>query len=164
MKSRWKQWMSALAAVVLLLSLLTGCSGSGGNGSSGSAGAASYEAEVVRLVNEIWAQQGLPALTTNRALSAAAGRRAEEIATTFSHTRPDGSSCFTVLSEFGVSYRAAGENIAAGQPTPEAVVNSWMNSPGHRSNILNPNFKSLGVGYVSGRGSYGCYWVQLFIG
>ena len=164
MKPKWKCWLSMLLAGGLLWILLSGCSGGSGNGPSGSSGTSDYQAEVVRLVNEIRAEQGLSQLTTNGALSAAAGKRAEEIVSLFSHDRPDGRSCFTVLSEFGVTYQTAGENISAGRPTPEAVVEGWMNSPGHRANILNPNFKSLGVGYVSGQGSYGCYWVQLFIG
>ena len=109
---------------------------------------------MIRLVNEIRTEEGLPALTTNSSLSNAAALRAEEIVTLYSHTRPDGSSCFTVLPAFGISYRAAGENIAAGQPTPAAVVNAWMNSSGHRANILNPKFKSLGVGYVSVDGDF----------
>ena len=72
---------------------------------------------MIRLVNEIRTEEGLPALTTNSSLSNAAALRAEEIVTLYSHTRPDGSSCFTALPAFGISYRAAGENIAAGQPT-----------------------------------------------
>lgn len=166
MKQRWKRWMSLLLAGVMLTFVLAGCSGSGGqgSGSSGSAGASGYEAEVVRLVNEIRTQQGLSPLTTTSALSAAAGQRAGELVSRYAHERPDNTSCFTALDEFGVSYRAAGENIAAGYPTPEAVVTGWMNSSGHRANILNPSFKAIGVGYVSGQGSYGSYWVQLFIG
>ena len=65
-----------------------------------------------------------------------------------------------MLSSFGISYRAAGENIAIGYATPEAVVNAWMNSPGHRANILNPSYTQLGVGYVAD----GSYWTQEFIG
>ncbi|MFP3338704.1 CAP domain-containing protein, partial [Micrococcus sp. SIMBA_131] len=63
---------------------------------------------------------------------------------------------------FSVSYRSAGENIAAGQATPEEVVKAWMNSEGHRKNILNPGYTEIGVGYISG-GSYGHYWTQMFI-
>lgn len=166
MKQRWKRWMSLLLAGVMLTFVLTGCSGSGGqgSGSSGDSGSSGYEAEVVRLVNKIRAQEGLSPLATTSALSAAAGQRAEELVSRYAHERPDGTDCFTVLREFGVSYRAAGENIAAGYPTPEAVVTGWMNSPGHRANILNPGFKAIGVGHVSGQGSYGSYWVQLFVG
>ena len=71
------------------------------------------------------------------------------------------SSCFTILREYGISYRRAAENIAGGQPTPAAVVNSWMNSSGHRANILDGNLRKIGVGYARG-GQYGTYWVQLF--
>lgn len=166
MKQRWKRWMSLLLAGVMLALVLTGCTGSSGqgSGSSGASGVSGYEAEVVRLVNEIRTREGLASLTTTSALSAAAGRRAEELVSCYAHERPDGTECFTALDEFGVSYRTAGENIAAGYPTPEAVVTGWMNSPGHRANILNPDFKAIGVGHVSGQGSYGSYWVQLFIG
>ena len=98
---------------------------------------------------------------TTAELNAEAQARANEIVTLFDHSSPDGSSCFTVFGEYGVAYMAAGENIAAGQTTPESVMNSWMNSSGHRSNILGGNFGHIGVGYVQG-GSYGHYWVQLF--
>lgn len=115
-------------------------------------------------------KEGLQPLTMdNSALSAAAQVRAKEIVEKFSHTRPDESDCFTALEEqeikFGVSCFAVGENIAAGQRTPEAVVTSWMNSPGHRANILDPSFKKLGVGYYyTSNSRYGAYWVQMFIG
>ncbi|MCA0987942.1 SafA/ExsA family spore coat assembly protein [Guptibacillus algicola] len=80
----------------------------------------------------------------------------------FSHTSPTYGSPFQMLKNFGVSYRSAGENIAAGQSTPQEVVNAWMNSEGHRKNILNKGYTHIGVGYVSG-GSYGHYWTQMFI-
>ena len=102
-----------------------------------------------------------PVSEGSSALVSAANKRAEEVAKVFSHTRPDGSSCFTVLGEYGVSYRSAGENIASGQTTPAEVVNAWMNSEGHRANILGANFTSLGVGVYKNGSSY--TWVQLFI-
>ena len=121
-------------------------------------------AEVVRLVNEERAKAGLSPLGVFNNLTAAAQLRAPELITTFEHNRPDGSECFTALSEAGVSnYYTAGENIAAGQRTPAEVVTSWMNSPGHRANILNPSFTHIGVGYAQG-GGYGHYWVQMFVG
>ena len=124
----------------------------------------SFEAEVIRLVNEERAEYGLPALTTTDALTAAAAKRAEEISGDYGHDRPDGSSCFTVLPEFGIRYETAGENIAAGQKTPAQVVRAWMNSEGHRNNILNPDFTQIGVGYTyTGRG-YRHFWAQTFIG
>ena len=118
---------------------------------------------VVSLVNEQRAANGLGALSTTAELNAAAAKRAEEIASVFSHTRPNGSSCFTVMGEYGITYMAAGENIAAGQQNPEAVMNAWMNSEGHRNNILGANFGHMGVGCVLVTdGGYGIYWVQLF--
>ena len=81
----------------------------------------------------------------------------------FGHDSPTYGSFFTMLQKFGITYRTAGENIAAGYRTPEAAVAAWMGSSGHRSNILNANFTALGVGYASG-GSYTNYWVQEFIG
>ena len=94
-------------------------------------------------------------------ITAAANVRAKEIKQKFSHTRPDGSSFSSVLREQGVSFRGSGENIAWGQKSPEQVMNAWMNSDGHRANILNKNFKNIGVGhYVDANGVN--YWVQLF--
>lgn len=120
----------------------------------------SYIDEVLRLVNIERTQRGLSELTTTTALKNAANQRAIEIKSVFDHTRPDGSSCFTVLDEFNVSYRAAGENIAYGQKTPEEVVDGWMNSEGHRANILSSKFGKLGVGCYYSNGTY--YWSQLF--
>lgn len=116
--------------------------------------------EVIRLVNEERAKEGLSALKTTDAITQAAQVRADELLQLFEHTRPDGRSCFTALSEAGVGYRTAGENIAMGYPTPAAVVNGWMNSPGHRANILNGSFTTIGVGY----NSQGSCWVQMFVG
>ena len=169
MKRRsWKRWLSALFAGVLLLSLLSGCSVKWGDvdgvlGPGDSSASSDYVSEVVRLVNIERTERGLPALTMDTRLNAAAAERAEEIITHFAHERPDGSSWFTILSEYGISYRAAAENIAGGQPTPSAVVNSWMNSSGHRANILDGSLRKIGVGYARG-GQYGTYWVQLFTG
>ena len=116
---------------------------------------------VASLVNAARRDAGLSELELDADLCAAAQARAQEIAQSFSHTRPDGSSCFTILEEFGISYRAAGENIAMGQRTPEEVMDGWMNSSGHRANILNGTFPSIGVGYyVDGAGA--AHWVQIF--
>lgn len=116
---------------------------------------------VASLVNAARQDAGLSELELDADLCAAAQARAQEIAQNFSHTRPDGSSCFTILEEFGISYRAAGENIAMGQRTPEEVMDGWMNSSGHRANILNGTFTSIGVGYyVDGAGA--AHWVQIF--
>ncbi len=123
-----------------------------------------FISEVVRLVNEERAAYGLSPLQTMEGLTAAAQIRAEELPELFSHTRPDGSSCFTVLNEAGIKYSMSGENIAAGQSTPAAVVSSWMDSEGHRANILNSRFQYIGVGYVQTNSGYGRYWTQLFVG
>ena len=120
---------------------------------------ASFAAQVVALCNEQRAANGLGPLTEDAALDSRAQIRAGELITSFAHTRPDGSSCFTVIGD--VSWTTCGENIAAGYQTPQDVVNGWMNSEGHRANILNPAFTKIGVGYCTG-GSYGTNWVQLF--
>ena len=87
--------------------------------------------------------------------------RAKETEVSFSHTRPNGSSFSSALKEQGVSYQGAGENIAWGQKSPEAVMQGWMNSDGHRANILNEKFTKIGVGYY--QNSQGTnYWTQLF--
>lgn len=121
--------------------------------------ASGYASEVLNLVNEERKKNGLPGLVLDQKLCSAADQRAKEIASLFSHTRPDGTSCFTVLKEYGISYRACGENIAAGYATAQEVVNGWMNSPGHRANILSDKFGALGVGCVVADKPY---WVQLF--
>ncbi len=122
-----------------------------------------FMSEVVRLCNVERAAEGLAALTLDPTLTKAAMTRAAETVTLFDHTRPDGTLFYTVLSEVGFQYRAVGENIAAGQTTPAGVVSSWMNSPGHRANILNESFNKIGVGYVCAPGdAYYHYWVQIF--
>lgn len=121
----------------------------------------SYAEQVVKLVNVERAKAGLPALTMQTDITSAANVRAKEIKQSFSHTRPNGSSFNSVLKEQGVSYRGAGENIAYGQKTPEQVMEGWMNSSGHRANILNANFKNIGVGYYQDERGVN-YWVQLF--
>lgn len=122
-----------------------------------------FEAQVIALVNQERASRNLSLVTSDPNLTRAAQIRAQEIISVFSHTRPDQRSCFTVLSDAGISYRSAGENIAAGYSSPQAVMNGWMNSEGHRANILNPGFEKLGVGYVNSASGYGHYWTQLFI-
>lgn len=126
---------------------------------------AAYAERVVELVNIERANYGLGSLSINYSAQAAAYNRAVETVSSFSHTRPNGTSCFTALDEVGVSYYTAGENIAAGQGTPEAVVEAWMNSEGHRANILYPGFTSIGVGfYYDSSAYYKYYWSQFFIG
>lgn len=118
--------------------------------------------EVVRLVNEERAKAGLPALTVDRGAASAAQVRAKEIERSFSHTRPDGSSFNSALTEAGVNFRGAGENIAYGQNSPEKVMEGWMNSSGHRANILNSSYTSIGVGHYQNTSGVN-YWTQLFI-
>lgn len=122
----------------------------------------SYARAVLSIVNEERAKYGLQSLSWDASLAKAADVRARETETLFSHTRPNGSSCFTVLNEMNISYMGCGENIAYGQMTPQEVMNAWMNSEGHRNNILDPNYTKLGVGcYRASNGTY--YWTQLFI-
>lgn len=120
---------------------------------------------VLKLVNEERAKQGLKSLTLSSNLTSIANTKAKDMAVNnyFSHTSPTYGSPFQMLQHFGVTYRSAGENIAAGQKSPQEVMTAWMNSSGHRANILNSSYTELGVGYYAG-GSYGTEWVQLFIG
>ena len=121
-----------------------------------------YEAEVLRLVNAERAKTGLAPLVMDDGAVKVAHLRAKEIVQSFSHTRPDGRSCFTAANDLGVSYRAAGENIAYGYATPERVVNGWMNSEGHRKNILSASYTKIGIGCYESSGVL--YWSQFFIG
>mgnify|MGYP003301468129 CR=1 FL=1 len=117
-----------------------------------------FIAEVIRLTNEEREKEGLPALGTMTKLDKAALIRADELKEKYSHDRPDGTSCFTVLDDVNINgYSAVGENIALGQRSPEQVVQAWMNSDGHRRNIMNVQFEKIGVGYAENNG-----WVQLF--
>lgn len=116
--------------------------------------------EILRLVNEERAKAGLSALEYRADAQSAADIRANEIVTVFDHTRPDGSSCFTVLD--GIKKTAAGENIAEYYQTPAQVMDGWMNSSGHKANILNDKFTGLAVGIAESGGKK--YWVQIFVG
>ncbi|MBQ7900861.1 MAG: SafA/ExsA family spore coat assembly protein [Clostridia bacterium] len=120
-----------------------------------------YENEVIRLVNEIRVNNGLNKLTADWELSRVARIKSQDMKDNnyFSHTSPVYGSPFNMIKNFGISYRAAAENIAKGQSTPQAVVNAWMNSSGHRANILNSSYTKIGVGYVKS----GNYWTQMFI-
>lgn len=120
-----------------------------------------YAKEVVTLVNEERAAYGLSPLTLSSDITNAANVRALEIQSSFSHTRPDGRNFYTALTDKKISYKTAGENIAWGQNTPEEVVTAWMNSTGHRANILNENYTTIGVGYLQNQSGTN-YWVQLF--
>lgn len=122
----------------------------------------SIEKQVIDLVNNIRVQYGLPKLTENWELSRCARYKSKDMLNKgyFSHTSPTYGSPFDMMTAFGIKYRTAGENIAKGYATAQAVVNGWMNSPGHRANILNASFTQIGVGYVSS----GNIWTQMFIG
>lgn len=121
-----------------------------------------YENEVIRLVNEIRVKNGLNPLTADWELSRVARYKSQDMKDNnyFSHNSPIYGSPFDMIKNFGISYRSAAENIAKGQKTPQAVMNGWMNSSGHRANILNSSYKKIGVGYVAS----GNYWTQMFIG
>lgn len=121
-----------------------------------------YEQKVVDLTNQERAKNGLPALKVDLSLSKMARDKSQDMSTNhyFSHTSPTYGSPFDMMKKYGITYRYAGENIAMGQRTPEEVVTAWLNSEGHRKNILSPNFTYIGVGYVAN----GNYWTQEFIG
>lgn len=123
---------------------------------------AAYEQEVFDLVNQIREENGLEPFVYNETLAETARAHSQDMIDRnfFDHTNPDGKSPFDRMRDNGLSYSMAAENIAAGQRTPEEVVESWMNSEGHRANILG-GCKELGVGLALG-GSYGYYWTQCF--
>ncbi len=119
--------------------------------------------QILILVNAERKKAGVEPLTLSTEVSSVAQVKADDMAKNgyFDHNSPTYGSPFTMLSDFGVTYRTAGENIAKGQQSAEAVMNAWMNSSGHKANILSPNFKQLGVGYSANNGSP--VWVQMFI-
>ncbi|GIW48738.1 MAG: hypothetical protein KatS3mg079_214 [Caloramator sp.] len=122
------------------------------------------ESEVVRLVNIERAKAGLPALKENWQLSRVARYKSQDMINKnyFSHYSPTYGSPFDMIESFGIKFSAAGENIAMGQRTPQEVMNAWMNSPGHRSNILSPSYTEIGVGLAKDKAGR-CYWTQMFI-
>lgn len=118
---------------------------------------------VLELVNEERAKEGAKPLALDKDLCAVAAMHSEDMVARdfFDHINPDGASPGDRIKAYGISYRAAAENIAAGQTTPEQVMDSWMNSPGHRKNILNTAYGKIGIGIAMG-GDYGVYWTQCF--
>jgi uncharacterized YkwD family protein/spore coat assembly protein SafA len=126
--------------------------------------ARSIDDEVVRLTNAERAKHGLRPLATDWELSRVARYKSADMRDKnyFSHTSPTYGDPFNMMRSFGITYRSAAENIAAGQRTADDVVQAWMNSPGHRKNILNGTYTHMGSGYASG-GNYGHYWTQMFI-
>lgn len=127
-----------------------------------SSAVSAYEQKVVELTNQERAKNGLKPLALDTELSKVAREKSRDMQSKgyFSHTSPTYGSPFDMMKKFGISYRSAGENIAMGQRTPEEVVNAWMNSSGHRANILNSSYTHIGVGHVA----TGNYWTQMFIG
>ncbi|WP_432703026.1 CAP domain-containing protein [Lysinibacillus sphaericus] len=120
-----------------------------------------FEQEVVKLTNTERTKAGLKALQTDDKLMAAAREKSQDMQSKkyFSHTSPTFGSPFDRMKALGITYKSAGENIAQGQRSPQEVVQAWMDSPGHRANILNANYTHIGVGYVKS----GNYWTQQFI-
>ncbi|QZY54507.1 SafA/ExsA family spore coat assembly protein [Crassaminicella profunda] len=122
------------------------------------------ENQVIKLVNIERSKKGLPALKSNWQLSRCARYKSQDMINKnyFSHQSPTYGSPFKMMESFGLKFSSAGENIAKGQRTPKEVMNSWMNSPGHRSNILSSSFSEIGVGLAKDK--YGrCYWTQMFM-
>lgn len=125
-------------------------------------GISKMASQVIDLTNVERKKNGLPPLKADADLSKVAQTKSSDMETKhyFSHTSPTYGSPFDMMRDFGVTYRAAGENIAMGQPTAKDVVNAWMNSEGHRKNILSPTYTNIGVGFTQ----TGNYWSQMFIG
>ena len=123
-----------------------------------------YESQILQRVNEERRKVGLEALTYNAKLANVAAIKAADMRDNnyFSHTSPTYGSPFDMMKKFGIKYSSAGENIAKGQKTADAVMDAWMNSSGHRANILSSNYEQLGVGYKTDKNG-NTYWVQMFI-
>ncbi|WP_051189098.1 CAP domain-containing protein [Halalkalibacillus halophilus] len=123
-----------------------------------------FEQEVLELVNEERAERGLGDLEFSNETAVVAREKSRDMSENdyFAHQSPTYGSPFDMLNQFGVQYRAAGENIAMGQRSPEQVMEGWMNSDGHRANILKEEFTHLGVGYV--KDGMRTYWTQMFLG
>ncbi len=124
----------------------------------------SQESEVARLVNAELAKAGLPALKLNWQLSRVARYKSADMANKgyFSHNSPTYGTPFKMMENFGLRFSAAGENIAYGQRTPAEVMRDWMNSPGHRNNIMSRSFTEIGVGLAKNKNGV-CYWTQQFM-
>jgi uncharacterized YkwD family protein len=128
-------------------------------------GNSSYESQVIVLINQERAAEGLPALSSQSQLTSAARIHSEDMACNdyFSHNSPTTGSPFDRINDQGYSFSSAGENIAAGYVSPASTVETWMNSPGHRDNILNADYVHIGIGYAYwGESTYGAYWTAVF--
>ena len=119
-----------------------------------------YISDILRLTNQYRAEVGVDALTLDSKLSAAAQKRATELVKTPSHTRPNGTSCFTVFNEYGIDAWTYGENIAYGQANGTSAAKWWRNSSGHYKNMTKKDYKKIGIGAYYSGGRW--YWVQLF--
>ncbi|WP_458123032.1 CAP domain-containing protein [Paenibacillus sp. Z3-2] len=138
----------------------TGNTGNNTNNKGSESTQSDFSAQVVKLVNAERAKAGLSALSSDALLDKVAVAKVKDMSNNnyFDHQSPTYGSPFDMMKQFGVTYSYAGENIAKGQKTPQEVVTAWMNSEGHRANILSKNFTHIGVGYYNG------YWAQEFIG
>jgi uncharacterized YkwD family protein len=133
--------------------------GNSNNAQTGTSNNTTFASQVINLVNQERAKAGLQALSSDSALTGMALEKAKDMYNSnyFDHNSPKYGSPFNMMNSFGIRYSYAGENIAKGQRSPQEVMNSWMNSAGHRQNILNPNFTKIGVAFFNGE------WVQEFI-
>lgn len=123
------------------------------------------EWQVLYILNAKRMEEGLEAVSTFDDIQDAADERGDELEELFSHTRPDGGSCFDTLDEYGIRWDTAGENIAAGYSGPEQVMAGWMQSQPHRENMLTQSFSHVGIAHNSpDDADYDDYWLQLFIG
>ncbi|MFF0826265.1 CAP domain-containing protein [Brevibacillus sp. NPDC003359] len=122
--------------------------------------AVDFAKQVADLVNQERAKAGLKPVQMDAALSKVALAKAQDMSANnyFDHNSPTYGSPFDMMKQYGIQYSTAGENIAMGQQSPQEVMQQWMNSEGHRQNIMNPAFTKIGVGFTNG------YWVQEFIG
>ncbi|OMF15169.1 serine protease [Paenibacillus amylolyticus] len=138
----------------------TGNTGNNTSNSGSESTQSDFATQVVKLVNAERAKAGLSALSSDALLDKVAVAKVKDMSNNnyFDHQSPTYGSPFDMMKQFGVTYSYAGENIAKGQKTPQEVVTAWMNSEGHRANILSKNFTHIGVGYFNG------YWAQEFIG
>ncbi len=124
----------------------------------------SFQQQILSLVNVERSKAGLQPVTLNSKLSQAAQNHTNDMISKgyFSHTSPSGSTMTSRVNAVGYTYSTIGENIAAGGSTASATMTQWMNSPGHKANILNPKFRELGVGYGPSNDQYRYYWTQVF--
>ena len=152
-----KKLLRILFGVMILLGTLTSA-----------ASAETYDEEVraVELLNQFRAEHGLEPFQWNPEsdLQNAANVRAYELTQQFSHTRPDGTSCFSIFDEYGIKFRTCAENIAMGTNVDaEQAMEMWINSPGHYANMANPALEEVGFAYWLGDDEETVYWVQLFL-